>query len=126
MKRSALCACIPFLTASAHAEDVAAKLAALKPGHATVLGEAEVVGEFNEVARRWRLQETYEMIHELQPQALIISNHHTVPFPGEDVQLSFDRDVVTRSPTVEVGHEAFDRDKSLFNVAEIALKLQAM
>ncbi len=41
---------------------------------------------------RWRLQETYEMIHALQPQALIISNHHEVPFPGEDVQ-PFERDL---------------------------------
>ena len=41
---------------------------------------------------RWRLQETYEMIHELQPQALIIGNHHVVPFPGEDVQ-PFEQDL---------------------------------
>jgi alpha-L-fucosidase len=41
---------------------------------------------------RWRLQETYEMIHALQPQALIISNHHEVPFPGEDVQ-PFEQDL---------------------------------
>jgi alpha-L-fucosidase len=41
---------------------------------------------------RWRLQETYELIHELQPQALIISNHHTIPFPGEDVQ-PFEKDL---------------------------------
>jgi alpha-L-fucosidase len=41
---------------------------------------------------RWRLQETYELIHRLQPQALIISNHHVVPFPGEDAQ-PFEQDL---------------------------------
>ena len=41
---------------------------------------------------RWRLQETYELIHQLQPQALIINNHHVVPFPGEDVQ-PFEQDL---------------------------------
>jgi alpha-L-fucosidase len=32
----------------------------------------------------WHLEETYKMIHELQPQALIVNNAHAVPFPGED------------------------------------------
>jgi len=41
---------------------------------------------------RWRLRETYELIHRLQPQALIISNHHVEPLPGEDVQ-PFERDL---------------------------------
>ena len=41
---------------------------------------------------RWRLKETYQLIHELQPQALIINNHHVVPFPGEDVQ-PFEQDL---------------------------------
>ncbi len=41
---------------------------------------------------RWRLQETYELIHRLQPQALIISNHHVTPFPGEDAQ-PFEQDL---------------------------------
>jgi alpha-L-fucosidase len=41
---------------------------------------------------RWRLQETYELIHELQPQTLIISNHHVEPFPGEDAQ-PFEQDL---------------------------------
>ena len=41
---------------------------------------------------RWRLQETYEMIHRLQPQTLIIANHHEPPFPGEDAQ-PFEQDL---------------------------------
>lgn len=35
----------------------------------------------------WRLQQTYDLIHELQPQALIGNNHHVDPFPGEDFQI---------------------------------------
>jgi alpha-L-fucosidase len=40
----------------------------------------------------WRLEETYSLIHELQPGALIGSNHHKMPFPGEDFQM-FERDL---------------------------------
>ena len=32
----------------------------------------------------WRLRETYDLVHKLQPQALIGSNHHVLPFEGED------------------------------------------
>jgi alpha-L-fucosidase len=41
---------------------------------------------------RWKLEETYRMIHELQPAALIVNNHHQMPFPGEDYQ-AFERDL---------------------------------
>jgi alpha-L-fucosidase len=40
----------------------------------------------------WRLDETYALIHKLQPGALIGSNHHKAPFPGEDFQM-FERDL---------------------------------
>ncbi len=40
----------------------------------------------------WRLEKTYPMIHRLQPQVLIGSNHHRAPFPGEDFQM-FERDL---------------------------------
>jgi alpha-L-fucosidase len=40
----------------------------------------------------WRLERTYRMIHELQPAALIIPNHHLAPLPGEDVQ-TFEKDL---------------------------------
>jgi alpha-L-fucosidase len=40
----------------------------------------------------WRLDETYSMIHSLQPGALIGSNHHKLPFPGEDFMM-FERDL---------------------------------
>ncbi len=41
---------------------------------------------------RWRLGETYALIHQLQPAALIGNNHHQMPFPGEDFQM-FERDL---------------------------------
>lgn len=40
----------------------------------------------------WRLAKTYKLIHDLQPQALIGSNHHHAPFPGEDFQM-FEKDL---------------------------------
>jgi len=40
----------------------------------------------------WRLNETYALIHRLQPQALIIPNHHQRPLAGEDVQ-TFEQDL---------------------------------
>ena len=40
----------------------------------------------------WRLQRTYALIHRLQPNSLIGSNHHVAPFPGEDFQM-FEKDL---------------------------------
>lgn len=40
----------------------------------------------------WRLEKTYGLIHKLQPAALIGSNHHLEPFPGEDFQM-FEKDL---------------------------------
>ena len=40
----------------------------------------------------WQLDRTYALIHELQPQALIGSNHHRRPNPGEDFQM-FEKDL---------------------------------
>jgi alpha-L-fucosidase len=40
----------------------------------------------------WHLAKTYALIHQLQPAALIIANHHQTPRPGEDVQ-TFERDL---------------------------------
>jgi alpha-L-fucosidase len=41
---------------------------------------------------RWQLQRTYRMIHQLQPAALIVNNHHQAPFPGEDYR-TYERDL---------------------------------
>ncbi|MHB8502478.1 MAG: alpha-L-fucosidase [Candidatus Acidiferrales bacterium] len=40
----------------------------------------------------WHLAKTYALIHQLQPAALIIPNHHQAPKPGEDVQ-TFEKDL---------------------------------
>lgn len=40
----------------------------------------------------WRLEETYALIHKLQPGAMVGSNHHKYPFPGEDFQM-YERDL---------------------------------
>lgn len=40
----------------------------------------------------WRLQQTYKLIHDLQPAALVGSNHHKAPIPGEDFQM-FEKDL---------------------------------
>jgi alpha-L-fucosidase len=40
----------------------------------------------------WRLAHTYDLIHRLQPAALIVPNHHRAPLPGEDVQ-TFEQDL---------------------------------
>ncbi len=44
----------------------------------------------------WHLEKTYALIHQLQPAALIIPNHHQKPHPGEDVQ-TFERDLPGRN-----------------------------
>ena len=40
----------------------------------------------------WHLDKTYALIHQLQPAALIIPNHHQAPRPGEDGQ-TFEKDL---------------------------------
>lgn len=40
----------------------------------------------------WRLKRTYDLIHRLQPQAIIGNNHHVMPFEGEGFQM-FERDL---------------------------------
>jgi len=41
---------------------------------------------------KWRLEETYSLIHRLRPAALVGANHHRKPFPGEDFQM-FEKDL---------------------------------
>jgi alpha-L-fucosidase len=40
----------------------------------------------------WRLEDTYSLIHQLQPACLVGANHHVAPFEGEDFQM-FERDL---------------------------------
>jgi alpha-L-fucosidase len=46
----------------------------------------------------WRLDRTYALIHKLQPAALVGSNHHRAPFPGEDFQM-FEKDLPGQNAT---------------------------
>ena len=55
-------------------------------------------GMWDKPKANWRLEETYNLIHKLQPQALIGSNHHVKPFPGEDYQM-FEQDLPGENTT---------------------------
>jgi alpha-L-fucosidase len=54
----------------------------------------------------WRLARTYKLIHDLQPDALVGSNHHKAPFAGEDFQM-FEKDLPGKNSagfnTAEIG-----------------------
>lgn len=49
-------------------------------------------GHWDKPDADWRLDQTYKLIHDLQPAALIGNNHHLLPFPGEDFQM-YERDL---------------------------------
>src|SRR5947209_4298588 len=49
-------------------------------------------GMWDKPTADWHLDKTYSLIHQLQPAALIIPNHHQTPRPGEDVQ-TFEHDL---------------------------------
>lgn len=46
----------------------------------------------------WRLRKTYDLIHRLQPGALVGSNHHVTPYEGEDFQM-FEKDLPGHNTT---------------------------
>ncbi len=46
----------------------------------------------------WRIERTYSLIHKLQPAALVGSNHHRPPYPGEDFQM-FEKDLPGHNTT---------------------------
>lgn len=50
----------------------------------------------------WRIRKTYDLIHKLQPAALVGSNHHLVPYEGEDFQM-FEKDLPGHN---SAGHSA--------------------
>jgi alpha-L-fucosidase len=50
----------------------------------------------------WRLRQTYDMIHKLQPAALVGNNHHLAPYEGEDFQM-FEKDLPGQNTA---GHSA--------------------
>ncbi len=47
---------------------------------------------FGKINADFKLKEVYDLIHKLQPHALIGSNHHLSPNPGEDFQM-FEKDL---------------------------------
>jgi alpha-L-fucosidase len=49
-------------------------------------------GMWDKPKAEWRLKKTYGLIHQLQPAALVGSNHHLAPFEGEDFQM-FEKDL---------------------------------
>ncbi len=46
----------------------------------------------------WHYEEIYQLIHKLQPKALISNNHHLQPIPGEDFQ-AFEKDLPGHNTT---------------------------
>lgn len=64
----------------------------------------------------WRLDETYSLIHQLQPQTLIGSNHHLAPLPGEDFQM-FEHDLPGENTagfnTTEMGTLPFETAETI-------------
>jgi alpha-L-fucosidase len=46
----------------------------------------------------WGLARTYSLIHKLQPETLVGSNHHRSPYPGEDFQM-FEKDLPGQNTT---------------------------
>jgi alpha-L-fucosidase len=55
-------------------------------------------GMWDKKDAEWRLEKTYKLIHQLQPAALVGSNHHMPPFPGEDFQM-FEKDLPGHNST---------------------------
>lgn len=51
--------------------------------------EAKAATDQTDVVRidNWPLTELYDMIHRLQPEAMITNNHHVLPLAGEDYQV---------------------------------------
>ncbi|HEX5082185.1 MAG TPA: alpha-L-fucosidase [Blastocatellia bacterium] len=49
-------------------------------------------GMWDRPKAEWRIDQTYRLIHSLQPAAMVGSNHHLKPFPGEDFQM-FEKDL---------------------------------
>ncbi len=58
---------------------------------------------------RWDLEGTYNLIHELQPNAVVTNNTHVLPLPGEDYQvweLDMPGENTTGFNTTEIGERA--------------------
>jgi alpha-L-fucosidase len=84
-----------------------AQLTELLTGYGDVAG-IWFDGMWDKPTADWRLEKTYKLIHQLQPAALVGSNHHVAPYEGEDFQM-FEKDLPGHnttgfSPTQKVGN----------------------
>jgi alpha-L-fucosidase len=68
-----------------------AQLAELLTGYGPIAG-IWFDGIWDRKDADWRLRRTYDLIHKLQPAALVGNNHHLAPFEGEDFQM-FEKDL---------------------------------
>lgn len=55
-------------------------------------------GMWDKKDAEWRLEKTYSLIHQLQPATLVGSNHHVIPYEGEDFQM-FEKDLPGHNTT---------------------------
>jgi alpha-L-fucosidase len=55
-------------------------------------------GYWDKKNAEWHFDKTYNLIHTLQPQCMIGSNHHQAPKPGEDFQM-FEKDLPGKNTT---------------------------
>ncbi|MEW6126279.1 MAG: alpha-L-fucosidase [Acidobacteriota bacterium] len=82
-----------------------AQLAELLTGYGKI-GGIWFDGMWDKPQADWRLEKTYKLIHDLQPDALVGSNHHKAPFAGEDFQM-FEKDLPGKNTagfnTAEIG-----------------------
>lgn len=74
-----------------------AQLSELLTGYGDVAG-IWFDGMWDKKDADWRLQKTYSLIHQLQPAALVGSNHHRAPYDGEDFQM-FEKDLPGHNTT---------------------------
>ncbi len=73
-----------------------AQLAELCTGYGRI-GGIWFDGMWDKPDADWRLGKTYRMIHDLAPWAMVGSNHHVKPYPGEDFQM-FERGLPGKDP----------------------------
>ncbi len=75
-------------------------------------------GMWDKPTADWRLEKTYQLIHALQPDALVGSNHHKTPFAGEDFQM-FEKDLPGKNTagfnTTEIGRLPLETCETLNN-----------
>lgn len=74
-----------------------AQLSELLTGYGPVAG-IWFDGIWDKKGANWRLRQTYDLIHKLQPAALVGNNHHLKPFAGEDFQM-FEKDLPGQNTT---------------------------